>query len=52
MVWSSPEIHGNFSSVFKNQIEWIPLSMGADRPTQGRTLGVMQVSGSKCHHTN
>ena len=45
MVWSSPEIHGNFSSVFKNQIDWIPLSMGAVRPTQGRTLAVMQVSG-------
>jgi len=44
-VWSSPEIHGNLSGVFKNQIDWIPLSMGAVRPTQGRTLAVMQVSG-------
>jgi len=45
MVWCSPEIHGNFSSVFKNQIDWLPLSDGAVRPTQGRTLAVMQVSG-------
>lgn len=45
MVWSSPEIHGNISSVIKNQIDWIPLSVGAMRPTQGRTLAVMQVSG-------
>jgi len=45
MVWCSPEIHGNFSSVFKNQIDWIPLSIGAVRPTQGRTLAVMQVTG-------
>lgn len=51
MVWSSPEIHGNFSSVFKNQIDWIPLSMGAVRPTQGRTLAVMQVSGEHNHLT-
>ncbi len=45
MVWCSPEIHGNFSSVFKNQIDWLPLSDGAVRPTQGRTLAVMQVTG-------
>ena len=45
MVWSSPEIHGNISSVIKNQIDWIPLSLGSVRPTQGRTLAVMQVSG-------
>ncbi|PIE36910.1 MAG: arsenical resistance protein ArsH [Gammaproteobacteria bacterium] len=45
MVWSSPEIHGNLSSVIKNQIDWIPLSLGSVRPTQGRTLAVMQVSG-------
>lgn len=44
-VWSSPEIHGNMSGVFKNQIDWIPLSVGAVRPTQGRTLAVMQVNG-------
>lgn len=44
-VWSSPELHGNLSGVFKNQIDWIPLSDGAVRPTQGKTLAVMQVSG-------
>lgn len=45
MVWSSPELHGNISSVIKNQIDWIPLSLGSVRPTQGRTLAVMQVCG-------
>lgn len=45
MVWCSPEIHGTLSAVFKNQIDWIPLSIGSIRPTQGRTLAVMQVSG-------
>ena len=44
-VWSSPELHGNISGLMKTQIDWIPLSMGAIRPTQGRTLAVMQVSG-------
>lgn len=44
-VWSSPERHGAITGVFKNQIDWIPLSIGAVRPTQGRTLAVMQVSG-------
>lgn len=44
-VWSSPEMHGTITGVFKNQIDWIPLSMGAVRPTQGRTLAVMQVCG-------
>lgn len=44
-VWSSPEMHGNITGVFKNQIDWIPLSIGAVRPTQGRTLAVMQVCG-------
>jgi arsenic resistance protein ArsH len=44
-VWSSPEIHGNMSGVMKTQIDWIPLSLGAVRPTQGKTLAVMQVSG-------
>lgn len=44
-VWSSPEMHGNISGIIKNQIDWIPLSLGAVRPTQGRTLAVMQVSG-------
>ena len=44
-VWTSPERHGAMSAVMKAQIDWIPLSMGAIRPTQGRTLAVMQVSG-------
>jgi len=45
MVWVSPEQHGNMTGVIKNQIDWIPLSIGSVRPTQGRTLAVMQVSG-------
>ncbi len=45
MVWCSPEMHGNFTGVFKNQIDWIPLSEGSIRPTQGKVLGLMQVSG-------
>ena len=44
-VWSSPELHGNMSGLMKTQIDWIPLTIGAVRPTQGRTLAVMQVSG-------
>ncbi|NOU29488.1 MAG: arsenical resistance protein ArsH [Polyangiaceae bacterium] len=44
-VWSSPERHGAVTGVLKNQIDWIPLAVGAVRPTQGRTLAVMQVSG-------
>ena len=44
-VWCSPEMHGAITGVFKNQIDWIPLTLGAVRPTQGRTLAVMQVSG-------
>lgn len=44
-VWSSPEMHGNITGIIKNQIDWIPLELGAVRPTQGRTLAVMQVSG-------
>lgn len=40
-----PELHGQISGIMKNQIDWIPLSIGAVRPTQGRTLAVMQVSG-------
>jgi len=45
MVWSSPERHGAMSSVMKAQIDWIPLSDGAVRPSQGKTLAVTQVSG-------
>ena len=44
-VWSSPEMHGNVTGILKNQIDWIPLTIGAVRPTQGKTLAVMQVSG-------
>lgn len=44
-VWCSPERHGSMSAVFKVQIDWIPLTMGAVRPTQGKTLAVMQVCG-------
>jgi len=45
MVWTSPERHGAMTGILKAQIDWIPLSMGAVRPTQGKTLAVMQVSG-------
>lgn len=44
-VWISPEQHGSMTAAFKNQIDWLPLSDGAVRPTQGRTLAVMEVSG-------
>ncbi len=45
MVWTSPERHGAMSGIMKAQIDWIPLSVGALRPTQGKTLAVMEVSG-------
>ncbi|MFG1496482.1 arsenical resistance protein ArsH [Saccharospirillum sp. HFRX-1] len=44
-VWCSPERHGAMTGVFKSQIDWIPLSLGAVRPTQGKTLAVMQICG-------
>lgn len=44
-VWCSPEVHGAVTGVFKNQIDWLPLQAGSLRPTQGRTLAVMEVSG-------
>ncbi|GGZ04644.1 arsenical resistance protein ArsH [Pseudoduganella plicata] len=44
-VWCSPERHGAVTAVMKNQIDWIPLEQGAVRPSQGRTLAVMQVCG-------
>ena len=44
-VWCSPEMHGAVTGTFKNQIDWIPLAQGAVRPTQGRVVAVMQVSG-------
>jgi arsenical resistance protein ArsH len=45
MVWCSPERHGAMTGVMKAQIDWLPLSLGGVRPTQGKTLAVMQVSG-------
>ncbi len=44
-VWSSPERHGAMTGVMKTQIDWLPLKGGAKRPTQGKTLAVMQVCG-------
>lgn len=44
-VWCSPERHGAVTGVMKAQIDWIPLETGGVRPTQGKTLAVMQVSG-------
>lgn len=44
-VWCSPERHGSMTGIMKAQIDWIPLSLGAVRPTQGKTLAIMQVSG-------
>lgn len=45
MVWCSPERHGAMTGILKAQIDWIPLALGAVRPTQGKTLALMQVSG-------
>ena len=45
MVWCSPERHGAMTGILKAQIDWIPLAVGAVRPTQGKTLAVMEVSG-------
>jgi arsenical resistance protein ArsH len=45
MVWTSPERHGAMTGIMKAQIDWIPLELGAVRPTQGKTLAVMEVSG-------
>src|SRR3546814_1943281 len=45
MVWCSPERHGQISAIMKAQIDHLPLEIGGMRPTQGRTLAVMQVSG-------
>ena len=44
-VWCSPERHGAMTGILKSQIDWVPLSIGAVRPTQGKALAVMQVSG-------
>ncbi|RBA23484.1 arsenical resistance protein ArsH [Herminiimonas fonticola] len=45
MVWCSPERHGAMTGIMKAQIDWLPLAIGAVRPTQGKTLAVMEVSG-------
>ena len=45
MVWCSPERHGAMTGIMKSQIDWIPLALGAVRPTQGKALAVMQVCG-------
>ncbi|KAJ0400641.1 hypothetical protein P43SY_000926 [Pythium insidiosum] len=44
-VWVSPEMHGTITGVMKNQIDWIPLNTGSVRPTQGKTVAVLQVNG-------
>jgi arsenic resistance protein ArsH len=44
-VWCSPERHGAMTGIFKSQIDWVPLSLGGVRPTQGKTLAIMQVCG-------
>lgn len=44
-VWCSPERHGAMTSIFKSQLDWVPLSVGGVRPTQGKTLAIMQVCG-------
>ncbi|MGB7392215.1 arsenical resistance protein ArsH [Marinomonas sp.] len=44
-VWCSPERHGSMTSILKSQLDWVPLSIGSVRPTQGKTLAIMQVSG-------
>lgn len=44
-VWCSPERHGAMTGILKSQIDWVPLNMGGVRPTQGKTLAIMQVSG-------
>ncbi len=45
MVWCSPERHGAMTGIMKAQLDWIPLAVGSVRPTQGKTLAVMEVSG-------
>lgn len=51
-VWCSPERHGAMTGIFKSQIDWLPLESGGVRPTQGRTLAVMQVNaGSQSFNT-
>ncbi|MGB3726802.1 MAG: arsenical resistance protein ArsH [Glaciecola sp.] len=44
-VWCSPERHGAMTGILKSQIDWVPLNIGGVRPTQGKTLAIMQVCG-------
>lgn len=44
-IWCSPERHGSITGIMKSMIDWVPLNIGGIRPTQGKTLAVMQVSG-------
>ena len=44
-MWCSPERHGSMTGIMKTQIDWVPLSIGSIRPTQGKTLALMQVEG-------
>ena len=44
-VWCSPEMHGSMTGIMKTQLDWVPLAMDAVRPTQGKTLAIMQVEG-------
>ena len=44
-VWCSPERHGSMTSIFKSQIDWVPLNLGGVRPTQGKVLANLQVCG-------
>jgi arsenic resistance protein ArsH len=43
-IWVSPEMHGQVTGIMKNQIDWIPLNTGSVRPTQGKTVAILQVS--------
>ncbi len=52
MVWCSPERHGAMTGIMKSQIDWIPLALGAVRPTQGKALAVMQVCGGSQSFTH
>jgi arsenic resistance protein ArsH len=44
-IWCSPERHGSITGIMKSMIDWVPLSLGGVRPTQGKTLALMQVCG-------
>jgi arsenic resistance protein ArsH len=43
-VWCGPAMQGAMTSVFKNQIDWLPLEHNIECPTQSRTVAVMQVT--------